>query len=466
MKLIRIFMERPKSFPEFVKITRQSDVDMKNVCRNRIIDFTSMALFLCCSASVLSAEVLTLPQGLRIVTEESRVLKITRQEESISEADTLRAKAKMLPEINASLGQTFQAHQPKAVFGPQIVPISNKDYYNYSLSVQQTLFDFQGNASRFEASKAILETKRLDTRRVRNLVAIEFALIYFDLLESEKRIIVAEKEIESLASHLRDAQSLYEEGVITKNDLLQAEVRLSDARQRLLSVKNLRAISGSRLNSVLARPLNADSQVTDIAEFPNESVLPELEKTWETALKNRLELRIVDETLRSLDLETVSTKSEYYPKFFLSGGYDFTQNRYMVSEGNWQLLAGMSLNIFRGGNTRAALMKIESQKLQLLQQKAKLEDDIRLEVERYVLDLKDARERLSVTKDAVGQAEENLRINRIRYTEGVGTATDVLDAVALLTVAGTNYYKALYDLQRAQAAVFYAQGQDLTEVYQ
>lgn len=415
--------------------------------------------------AVLSAEVLTLPEGLRIVTEESRVLKITRQEESISEADTLLAKAKMLPEINASVDQTFLAHQPTAIFGVQSVPTSNKDFYTYSLSVQQTLYDFKGNVSKYEASKAVLETKRLDTKRVRNLVAIQFALIYFDVLESEKLIQIAEKEVERLEGHLRDAQSLYAEGVITKNDLLQAEVRLSDARQRLVSARNNRAINVSRLNAALARPLNIDLRVMDITAIPGDYAIPELEKKWEVALKNRLEMKIVDETLRSLDLGAVSVRSEYYPKFFVTGGYDFMENRYQLHEGNWQLIVGMSLNIFKGGSTRAQLSKIENQKLQLLQQRAKLEDDIRLEVERYVLDLKDARERVAVTKEAVGQAEENLRINRIRYTEGVGTATDVLDAVALMTVAGTNYYKALYDLQRAEAAVLYAQGQDLTEVY-
>jgi outer membrane protein TolC len=125
----------------------------------------------------------------------------------------------------------------------------------------------------------------------------------------------------------------------------------------------------------------------------------------------------------------------------------------------------MSFNIFKGGSTKAALMKIENEKLQLLQQKAKLQDDIKLEVEQYIINLRDARERVVVTRDAVGQAEENLRINRTRYTEGAGTATDVLDAVTLLTVAETNHYKALYDLRRAEAAVIYVEGQDLLEVY-
>ncbi|HXX54075.1 MAG TPA: TolC family protein, partial [Thermodesulfovibrionales bacterium] len=69
-------------------------------------------------------------------------------------------------------------------------------------------------------------------------------------------------------------------------------------------------------------------------------------------------------------------------------------------------------------------------------------------------------------KDAVGQAEENLRINKVRYEEGVGTATEVLDAVTLLTTAETNQYRALYDFRRAEASIYYSMGKDLLEVYQ
>jgi len=92
-------------------------------------------------------------------------------------------------------------------------------------------------------------------------------------------------------------------------------------------------------------------------------------------------------------------------------------------------------------------------------------DDIRLEVEKYLLDVSTARERVAVTKGAVEQAEENLRINRVKYEAGAGTATDVLDAVTLLSIAETNNYKSVYDLKKAEAAVLYATGMQLSEVY-
>jgi len=415
--------------------------------------------------SIASGEILTLPQGLRLIAENNRLIRIAGQQELISEADTLIAKSALLPQAYTSASETSLSHQPKAIFGTEIVPVSDKDYLSFSITVQQTLYDFRGNAARYDASKAILESKKLDTRRVRNLVSLDFALTYFDVLEADKRILVAAKEVERLESHLRDAQDLYEEGVITRNDLLQAEVRLADAKQRLLSARNLRAVTSSRLNSMLVRPLSVDTQLADVEELAPGYTIPDLESGWAIALRGRPEISIVNETMRSLDLEEEARRAEYFPKFFAQGGYDYTENHYMVNQGNLQFLLGMTMSLFSGGSTRAELSRVRSQKLQLLEQKAKLEDDIRLEVEQYSLDLRDARARITVTKDSVGQAEENLRINRVRYVEGAGTATDVLDAVTLLTTAETNHYRSIYDLRRAEAKVIYSLGGELSEVY-
>lgn len=422
----------------------------------------SVLIFIDREAAV--AGTLTLQEGLRSVTQENRLIRIALSEEAVSEADTLLARSAMLPNVNASLSQTLLAHQPAVIFGPQTVSISEKGFLSYSLNIQQLLYDFKASASRYEASKAVLRSKVLDTKRVRGLVALNFALRYFDLLETEKMRLAAEREVQRLESHLRDAKSLYAEGVITKNDLLQAEVRLADSRQKLLSLRNLRAINASILNNLLARPLNTEIEVLETNSSIS-AVKYDLRVSSESALKNRPEVQIIHETMNALKLGEASKEAEFFPRFFVRGSQDYTENRYQVHETNWSLTFGMSLNIFSGGSTKAELLKIRSRNSQLLEQKARVEDEVMLEVEKYYLEFQNAGERINVTKDAVEQAEENLRINNIKYKEGVGTATDVTDAVTLLTLAETNLQRARYDFRRAEAAFLYSTGSDLTEVY-
>jgi outer membrane protein TolC len=228
-------------------------------------------------------------------------------------------------------------------------------------------------------------------------------------------------------------------------------------------MKNRRSFNASNINSILARPIYAGVQVVDVPA--NISHVVELEKAWDTAGKERSEIKMTDNQLKILNFQETAARSEYYPTLFAQGGYNYTENRYQFPSDNWSLIFGVHLNVFSGGSTKAGVSKVLYEKEQLLEQKKKLIDDINLEVEKSYLDLKNALEKIQVTKDAVSQGEENLRINKIRYEEGVGTSTDVVDAITLLTTAETNYYRAVYELQRAGAGLRYAMGLDLVSTY-
>jgi outer membrane protein TolC len=193
--------------------------------------------------------------------------------------------------------------------------------------------------------------------------------------------------------------------------------------------------------------------------------MPVLEKLWESAMQQRPEIRIVDHQLKINDLQETAKRSEFLPAFFAEGGYNYTKNQFQLHEDNWSLVFGLTINLFNGGATRAEVSKIRLRSGQLREERNKLLDDIRLEVQRYYLDESNARDNVTATKEAIRQAEENLRINKVRYEEGVGTATDVLDAISLLTLAEKNYYKALYDMRRAHAGLIYSTGADLTLAY-
>lgn len=454
--------------------------------------FFIAAILLLAGAGDSSAADLKLAEGLKLAVEKSRQINITAYEERAAQAEALIDRARLLPSVNAAAGGTALTDQPGALFGPNILPLSQKDFLAYSLSIQQTLYDFEGNASRYAAGKIRAGAKKLETLRVRNLVVIDFALSYFDLLESQKMMTVAELEVERLTAHFNNTRTLLEEGAITRNDLLQAEVRLADARSRLIGATNTRAVNASRLNNSIAQPLNTPVSAIDsdyiVPAMPVPAVrattpimtppamLPDMtpymtppgmtiEQAWKLAAAQRPEIRIVDETMKSLDLDETARKSELYPRLIAKGGYDYTQNRYQTPQGNWSVTLGLGINLYSGGSTKAELMKIDAQRGRLREQREKIIEDIRLEVFRYMHDAATAQERIGVTKDAVRQAEENLRINRSRYQEGVGTSTEVLDAVTLLTGAETNYYKSVYDAKKAEAAVLYVVGRDLTEVY-
>ncbi len=410
-------------------------------------------------------DVITLQEGLTKVTFEAHQVKIAGEDEAIFREDTHMVRSGLLPRITASGTKTALSTQPAVVFGNLVLPESDRNYFSYNFTIQQLLFDFNGTLSKYQASRSLLEARKFDSARVRNGLALEFTIDYFDVLEAKKLIGAAEKEVERVQSHLRDAESLYSAGVMTKNDMLQAQVRLSDARQRLLSTRNLRDVRLSRLSNLLLIPLD---RKFDIAEYEKEIGNPaalEYEKIWKAALARRPEIRIADKTIESVEFDAISKRAEFLPKAFARVSNDYMENPYLYHRDNWAFVAGININLFEGGRSLADYRKSVHQKQRLIEQRASLADEIKLEVKRYLLDLQNAFERIQVNRGALGQAQENLRINRSRYEAGVGTATEVLDAVTLSTVAETNHIRSVYDYMKSEAAVSYAAGENFLDLY-
>jgi outer membrane protein TolC len=83
---------------------------------------------------------------------------------------------------------------------------------------------------------------------------------------------------------------------------------------------------------------------------------------------------------------------------------------------------------------------------------------VRLETRQAEADLQAARERVTVTEDAVAQADESLRIIRNRYSNGLATVTDLLRSETALVEAKTRRLAALYDLRIAAVQLDAASG--------
>jgi outer membrane protein TolC len=308
-----------------------------------------------------------------------------------------------------------------------------------------------------------LKSREIETDRMKSQVALDFTIAYLDLLESDKLLQVSREEVQQYEAHKKDTESRFAAGVITKNEVLQADVTLADSRQRAVSADNLRSLRESRINSLLLRPLNEQVKPEEIKTSPSAGLT--LEEAWTSAEATSSRLKEIDQTIAVKEENIKALHAEYMPTFYLSGGYEYSENKYMVHQDNWSAVAGVNVNLYSGGasNSRTGLARAELRSLKL--SRDKMLDGIRLEVKGAYLDLQSSAQKMEVTRTAVAQAEENLRLQRLRYREGVGTATDVLDAVTLLTTAESNSWKALYGMKRAEASLLNAAGKDLVGMY-
>jgi len=421
------------------------------------------ALFLVLVVFPLPCHSLTLEEGLKIVAESGRDINIAKSEEEVARGAVWLARSPWLPWVDLYGRETWLRNQPAALTPFGAMPTSQDQFTAYGFKATQLIYDFGKTSSAINAAQYGLQAREADTLRMRNRSALEFITAYLDLLEVERLLQVAADEVKRYEAHRRDTDERYRAGVITRNEVLQADVTLSDSRQKLLTEDNLRSLRASKVNSLLLRPLNDDARAEEIAASPSAGI--SLDDAWALAEAESPELKELDAAIRSKEASVSAARSEYLPNIYVSGGYEYQENRYMVHEDNWSLIAGVNINLFSGGASSAKIRMGKGEVYTLKMTRDKLLDSVRLAVKGAYLDLQSSSKKIDVTKTAVAQAEENLRLQRLRYQEGVGTATEVLDAVTLLTVAQTNYWKAVYGLKRAEANLLYAMGRDLVSLY-
>jgi outer membrane protein TolC len=85
-------------------------------------------------------------------------------------------------------------------------------------------------------------------------------------------------------------------------------------------------------------------------------------------------------------------------------------------------------------------------------------DAISLQVNLAYRDVVAAREIIDLARTAVVQAEENLRLVRVRYRNGNATPTDIVDSEAAVTRSQQRFFSASYAYLAALARLDYALG--------
>jgi outer membrane protein TolC len=425
-----------------------------------VIAFIAVLIMLVAPRSVSS---LSLPEGIRIVTGQGREISIAQADEDVARESVSLARAPWLPALDLYAHETWLRYQPAVKVPLGSFFTSQEQFFTYGIRAKQVLYDFGKTSSSITAARENLRAREASTFRTRNRAALEFIFAYIDLIEAGELLKVAQDETVLYQAHRSDAEARLKAGVVTRNEVLQAEVMLADSRQRLLTAENARSLRASRVNSLIMRPLNDPVQVMEPVGTP--PVPLSLEESWAAAEQDNPDIRDLDARINAKSSGVTSIRSEYLPTVYVAGGYEYSENEYQVHQDNWSLIAGVNVNLFAGGATSARVGMARSELVALRVSREKLVDAVRLEAKSAWLDLQSSRKKIEVAQAAVAQATENLRLARLRYKEGVGTSTDVTDAVTLLTTAETNASRAVFSLKRAEAALLHIMGRDLDVAY-
>lgn len=399
---------------------------------------------------------LTLDECLRLAKEQNPLLQTVRLDQAVADETVRLSDSSLYPRVDLQGGYTAQLEpQAMKVLG-QSMETQQGSYGFANLAITHTIYDFGRRDARRSMTRASSQAVGSGIRSKEQEVTLQVIESFFAVLEGEKLVLTAKEELGTVEEHRRVAQALFDNGVVTRNDLLQADVRMASARQKLLAVQNRVANLKLQLNFLIGAK---DSPFSELVEPENS--IPDAAKTDEInrALNIRPDLNILRKQIEASEHEVSESRSLFYPEIFARGSMDYLQNDKLREQTIYAATIGIKINLFDGLASTATREKAVSQRSRNQQQLKLAEAQARLEIESARNDAQVAQQRIAVTLEAIKQGEENLRINQSRYQERVGTATEVLDAQTLLTQTKTEHYRAFYDHQIATARLRKALGE-------
>ena len=401
---------------------------------------------------------LTLDESIKIVMERSLTLNSAVIGVVGSEFRRKEAITNFLPTWTGQYGYTrwsFPAFVGN-IGGGTTGFTGSPNLYNFNTTVNQPLFTGGLNLANYRSAKIGVDLSKESVETVKRDIVLQVRVGYFTILRAEKFLVVAEQQVKQFEAQLEVTKAFFDVGIVPKNDVLQAEVRLANARQAQVRAENDLATAKASFNILLRREINTLLEVVDILEY--KAFPMGFEASLDEALRQRPEVKTAQLSIDQAKENVKIARSGFFPTVGLTGNYSRTSDWWTLEGGpenlsseRWSVQALATMTLWNWGNTAFKVGENKVKVTQAEDSKIQQIESITLEVKNNYLNLLTAEKNINVTEKAIEQAEENLRMNEERYKYQVATQTEVLDAVTLLAQARVNYYGALSDFNVAKA---------------
>jgi len=308
-----------------------------------------------------------------------------------------------------------------------------------------------------KAAESQVDAAGWSVRQTEQELKIRVAEAYVNVLRAQGGAGISDREVEAVSGYVQDVQNLYGQEMVAKSDLLSVQVYLAESQQRNLQIKNAIQLAQSFYNNMLGRPLDASVDLEPL-EPAHEAPEGTLESLTEKAISNRPELNNLTAQTESLRYAAKAIKGGLLPQVALLGGMIYVDLDTLEDNTIGYAGVGASWTLFDAGVTRKQAEALSKRRIsgeELLSQARTL---ISLQVRQTWLAREEALNRLKVAQTALDSADENQRVTRDRYREGMGTNTEVLEAETRRTAAFTSYNNAKYDAVYADLRLKYVVG--------
>ncbi|HUI32491.1 MAG TPA: TolC family protein [Dysgonamonadaceae bacterium] len=415
--------------------------------------FLPLILTICSLQSLQAQKKYTLQECVDIALENNRNIKQQALSKQQKEVAYSQARTDLLPNLNASMGQSF-------VYGRSIgidntYQNINSSQSSFNISSDITLFDGLKMKYNIDARKAEMYISEADLEKIQDDIIMSVSTAFMQVLMNKELLEIANDQIELTEINIRRLNELVKSGKMAKGELLELE-----AQQAQEEFNQIQAVNNLKLSLLdLAQIMELEDFENFDVEVPenimiDEGILLSPTNIYESALIARPEIRGAQYRVESSEKEIMIAKSAYFPS--LSFGASMGSGYYNMSgrpnesfgtqlKNNRSTSLGFSLRIpifnrFQVRNSvKNAQYALEYSKLEI--DKTKL--DLRKRIEQAYYNAIGAESRWEAAQKSEIASQEAYRFAEQKYENGRATSYE-------LSQAKTNLAKVLADQAQAK----------------
>jgi adhesin transport system outer membrane protein len=295
-----------------------------------------------------------------------------------------------------------------------------------SLRLQQMLFDGFATSSEVGRQRATVNARAYELLGTSERTGLTVAQVYLEVLKRQEMVRLAE---DNLHSHERiyDQISLRSQrGVGRMADLDQAEARLAQARNNLITEQTNLADAQVNYFSAVGR----DASELSLPQSLLASLPESLPAAREEMLQNNPVLSSAEADVQASEQQYEASKSTFYPRFDaeLSRSMDNNLDGTAGHSNEWRAMVNMRYNLFAGGSNKADLQSKAHQVNQAM--------DIRNNALRVLNEdlglawnaLQNARQQLPIAQQYVDYSSRVRESYQKQFSLGDRTLLDLLDS--------------------------------------
>lgn len=416
---------------------------------------------------------ITLLEALTMAAQSSYALRVAAFELTVARSQVNQAEALKRGFLTLGASYTRVNDRTSAIVIPAgtlpppldtqtiTIPIPfTPNIYQVGVTYQVPLYSGGRNEAQIALAQANLKGAEAALERAKQQVVLDVKQAYYQVLLAQAGIDVAQRTTAAAEENLRVARARVAAGASPRFDEIQAEVNLANARQGLIRSRNGLALSLHGLNAVMAQSLDTVWQPRETM-----SIIPvrsEVAGLIQRALENRPEMAELRARIVAAEAAIEIARSGTRPVVVAQGGPTFGNSTGTGGTGSgafgWSVTLAATLTLFDGNLTAERVREAEARVQQLRATEAQLRQGVELDVRRALINHASAVEELVTADKTIEQAQEGFRIANVRFSAGVSTNLEVVQAQAALSQAEANRIQALFNVNVARAQLERAVG--------